>query len=117
MPSRFFPSAREARFNSRNNLEIFREIRTIEEHILVAQSNGLFEVVVDDTVMTEYPATGVQNPADSPSLDFYNTWKGAASVSLEEQMKTVIGYFKDLGYSIVRRAVNNSTTFTWVIKW
>ena len=116
MPNRFFPSAREARFNSRNNLEIFREIRAIEEHILVAQNDGLFEVVIDDTVMTQYPApTG--DPEDSPSIAFFNTWRGEASVSLEEQMKTVIGYFQDLGYSIVRRVASNSITFTWVIKW
>jgi len=117
MPNRFFPSAREARFNSRNNLEIFREIRAIEEQILVAQGNGLFEVVIDDTVMTQYPAaTG--DAEDSPSIAYFNTWRGTtASISLEEQMKTVIGYFQDLGYSIVRRTATSSITFTWVIKW
>ena len=128
MPQRFFPSAREGRVASRNNLLIFREIRDIEEAVLLAQIDGDFEVRISNTTMTYCPTVGphchttiltCQPLITYPSIDYWRVWKGfLVNRMLEEQMKTVIRYFVDLDYSIVRKTnVNTNQTFDWVIKW
>lgn len=122
MPSSFFPSASEARTLSRDNLFIFREIRDIEEQILIAQQNETFEVTVDSTGMTSADGDFMHDhllPGQSLAEEYYRVWKMLETDSVKlEQMNIVIKYFKDLSYSIVRQT-NPSTldTFVWVVKW
>ncbi len=121
MPSSFFPSASEARTLSRDNLFIFREIRDIEEQILIAQNNEAFEVTVDSTGMTSVSGDFIHDHLLGTDLseEYYRVWKMLETDAVKtEQMNTVITYFKDLSYSIVRQT-NPSTldTFVWVIKW
>lgn len=122
MPSSFFPSAREARTQSRDNLFIFREIRDIEELILIAQKDNRLEVTVSSTGMTLVDNDDIHSELllqEYSAEEYFRAWKMFdVNAVATEQMETVIQYFKDLGYSIVRKT-NPSTldTFVWEVKW
>ena len=106
-------NAQEARSKASNDLDIFREVRDIEEAILSASANGAYETSLSTTKMTDTGA-GL-----SVARDYYKTWIGAVpNRAYERQMAAVVQYFFDLGYSIERR-VNTSTgdTFTWYVYW
>lgn len=114
---KIFPNAEQARTGSRNNVVIHREIRHIEEAILDAIDAGLLMVSITDSVMTlagtnESPGTG---------RAYYNAWTADAQDAdraLVDQMNNILIYFKDLGYSIIRKAVgSNAVVFKWEILW
>lgn len=122
MPRTFFPSASEARYNSRSNITIFREIRDIEEAILLASAEGELEVIIDDSTMTKYVSGSGTLHGDMSveqlSETYFKVWRNEFEDKvLEEQMKAVIKYFVDLDYSIVRKTSSNEKTFVWVLSW
>jgi hypothetical protein len=99
-------TASQARNKAQNDLTIFTEVRDIEEAILTACANGIYNVTVDSTTMTS-------------SALYANVWKGVTSDrSKEIQMSAVVKYFTDLGYSIDRRAnTTTGSTFDWQVYW
>lgn len=115
---KIFPSAEQARQGSRNNVIIHREIRQIEEAILDAIASGDMQVRVSTSFMTlsgsdEEPGSG---------REYYYAWmlpdQSQADRSLIDQMNNVLIYFKDLGYSIIRKPMGASAvTFQWEIMW
>lgn len=124
MPATFFPSARDGRVASRNNLIIFREIRDVEEAILIAQLAGAFDVTISSTLMTYEPLVGptAYTPAlgvTYPAIEYWRAWQGFNDARvLIERMNTVIKYFVDLDYSIVRKTNQVSLdSFDLIIKW
>lgn len=114
---KIFPSAEQARQGSRNNVLIHREIRHIEEAILDAIEDGLLTVNVTTSYMTllgtdEEPGSG---------RDYFAAWMDNAQDAdraLVDQMNNVLIYFKDLGYSIIRKSTGQGAlTFKWEIMW
>ena len=129
-----FLIATEARAKSRNDLVVFAEIRSIEEAIISAVTEGGWSAVdVTGTTMTWPEYTGsvaddvlkVANAVEpteeqyNEAVYYYGVWTGTEdNRAKNSQMNTVINYFTDLGYSI-DRIVNSTTgeTFRWVISW
>lgn len=114
---KIFPNAEQARKGSRNNLVIHREIRHIEEAILDAIDDGLLTVSITDSVMT------LAGTSDEPGSGraYFTAWMADAidaDRALTDQMNNVLIYFKDLGYSIIRKSNgSNAVTFKWEILW
>lgn len=107
-----FPSAKEARRLSFNRMRLHVEVRSIEEHILNAINQGNITVSIDDTLMT--------SSSNAPTAeDYYDVWKNTKNDKvLENEMKTVIEYFNNLGYSITRNTNSNTNnTFIWNVQW
>jgi hypothetical protein len=99
-------TAVQARNKAQNDLTIFNEVRDIEEAVLSACIDGVYNITLDSTTMTT-------------SVIYANVWKGVvADRSKEIQMSAVIKYFTDLGYSIERRSnTTTGTTFDWQVFW
>ena len=114
---KIFPNAEQARNGSRNNVMIHREIRHIEEAILEAIEDGLLTVVVTNSAMT---LTGT-NEAPGSGRAYFTAWMADPQVAdraLVDQMNNVLIYFKDLGYSIIRKANgSNAVSFKWEVMW
>lgn len=107
-------TAAQARAKAQNDVVIFNEIRDIEDAILNAVGNGLYEATVTGTTMT---ATAL--PGRTLAIQYFNTWQGTIDDRAKYiQMGQILTYFTNLGYSIERR-VNASTsdTFKWVVSW
>lgn len=106
MISSIMLTASQARNKAQNDLTIFNEVRDIEQAILAACVDGLYNITLDSTAMTT-------------SATYANVWKGVVNDrSKEIQMSAVIKYFTDLGYSIERRAnAVTGTTFDWQVYW
>jgi hypothetical protein len=105
-----FPTASNANMLSFNTSLVFNEIRTLERKVLDQIALQLFTATVN---------TGTVMTASDTGQAYYNSWK-ATSVNkvLDDQMNTVIKYFQDLGYSIVRKLnTNTNNTFFWELKW
>lgn len=106
-------TATQARSKARNDIVIFNEIRDLEEAIISAAGQGLLEVVIGTTTMTDF-ADGI-----ATARLYSKTWQGIEDDrAREQQMAAVIEYFSNLGYQIDRR-MNPVTgdTFKWHIFW
>lgn len=107
---KIFPTAEQARRGSRNNVTIHQEIRAIEEAILAAIQDGELSVQVKNSHMTS-AETGES---------YYLAWDGPgeADRALVDQMNNVLIYFKDMGYSIIRKTnADIPTLFYWEVMW
>tara|TARA_R110000868_G_scaffold342999_2_gene603987 strand:- start:2938 stop:3279 length:342 start_codon:yes stop_codon:yes gene_type:complete len=108
-------SAQQARTTARNDLTIFDETSALMRQVIVDAGTGLYQtVVLDGTTMTE------SDPAPTAdALAYYSVWQGLTSdAAKSDQMKQVITYFENLGYTIARQTntITNST-FKWVINY
>lgn len=103
-----FPDAQTARNQALNNVQVFDEVRDIERNVLVAISQGIFEINVTNTFMT----SGPQAP------DYYMAWQNDTNRDLLLQMKQVLKYFEEKNY-IIQRKTNETTlnTFFWRLAW
>lgn len=114
--SRVMLTAAEARAKALQDLIVLREIRDLEEEILLAAADGAVEVVVS---ITSTMAKGSADTGYAMATEYFDTWTGARDDRQKYlQMEKVIGYFSDLGYTIDRR-INSATntTFKWVVAW
>lgn len=109
-------SAQQARTTARNDLTIFDETSALMRQVIVDASAGAYQTIVDDgTTMTESDPT-----ATADAKAYFNVWQGTdiADVAKVDQMKQVISYFENLGYTIVRQTnTTTNTTFKWVINY
>jgi hypothetical protein len=109
-------TAGEARSKALNDIIVLREIRDIEEEILIASAAGDFEV---DIQSTSTMAKLVNDPGFILATEYYDTFVGTRDDRAKYlQMEKVLRYFGDLGYAI-ERVVNPGTnsTFIWSVKW
>jgi hypothetical protein len=114
--SRVMLTAAEARIKSLQDIYVLREIRDLEEEVLLSSADGAVEVTVATT------ATMAKNAADvgyTLAAEYYDTWSGVRDDRQKIlQMNKVVQYFKDLGYTIDRQTnPTTQTTFQWVIAW
>lgn len=114
--SRVMLTATEARLKSLQDIIVLREIRDLEEQIILAANDGELEVIVSTT------STMAKNPTDTGytlATEYYTTWSGVADDRQKRlQMAKVIQYFSDLGYTIDRQTNQTSqATFQWAIAW
>lgn len=114
--SRVMLTATEARVKSLQDIYVLREIRDLEEEVLLAAADGAVEVIVSTT------STMAKNAADvgyALAAEYYDTWLGSRDDRQKTlQMNKVIQYFTDLGYTIDRQTnPNTETTFQWVVAW
>jgi hypothetical protein len=109
-------TAAEARVKSLQDLYVLREIRDIEEQIILASSEGAVEVII---VTTSTMAKNAGDTGYSFAAEYYDTWTGSRNDRQKTlQMNKVIQYFADLGYTIDRQANPvTQTTFQWVVAW
>jgi hypothetical protein len=107
-------TATQARAKSQNDSLVFNEIRDIEDAILTAIGNGLYEAMVSGTTMT-----ATATPGSLTAIVYFNTWQGTIDDRAKYlQMGQIITYFTDLGYAIERRTnAVTGNTFKWVISW
>jgi hypothetical protein len=107
-------TATQARAKSQNDSLVFNEIRDIEDAILTAIGNGLYQATVSGTTMT-----ATVTPGSLTAIVYFNTWQGTIDDRAKYlQMGQVLTYFTDLGYSIERRTNSvTGNTFKWVISW
>ena len=113
-----FPTASQLRTDSLDKLAILREIRAIEEEILLAQNRNELAVNITNSPFTFFDLLLPAIPIQKSEL-YYTAWKTENQFKLENaQMSEVIDYFKNRGYSIMRKlnSVSNKT-FYWEIKW
>lgn len=114
--SRVMLTASEARLKSLQDIHVLREIRDLEEEIIMAAADGALEVTVSTT------STMAKNPTDvgyALATEYYNTWIGSNEDRQKRlQMAKVTQYFLDLGYTVDRQ-INpvSQTTFQWVVAW
>lgn len=106
-------NASQARSKAQNDLNIFKEVRDIEEAILTAIVAGSYNVDVVDTIMTS-TTTGVVT-----ARLYFTAWQGITPDRAKEiQMNSVITYFTDLGYTIERKTnALTGDTFKWTVLW
>ena len=108
-------SAQQARTTARNDLTIFDEISALMRQVIVDASAGAYQTIVSDgTTMTESDPT-----ATADAQAYFNVWQGTVTdIAKVDQMKQVISYFENLGYTIVRQTnTTTNTTFKWVINY
>jgi hypothetical protein len=109
-------TAGEARAKALNDLIVLREIRDIEEEILLASAQGLVSVEISQT------STMCKLPSDagySVATEYYDSYAGARDDRPKYlQMEKVLSYFSDLGYTIDRKQNSGTgTTFSWLVNW
>ena len=106
-----FPTAAEARAGSRNNLTIHAEIRSIEQLIYTAISDGSLSVRITTSPMT--------NPLALGSNAYYKVlFEDFNDRSLKEQIDIVRKNFVDLGYQVTPlKNTSTGNTFLWEILW
>lgn len=119
-----FFDAKTARSSALDNQLLYKEIRDIEGEIINAVKSGKYSVSINDTTMTS--SSPIPTSTYGSGADYLKVWKckdcGMTTSydkdALADQMNQVISHFKNLGYSIERRLVNeNSVTFYWLISW
>jgi hypothetical protein len=114
---KIFPNAEQARNGSRNNVLVHGEIRHLETAILDAIDDGLLTVVITNSVMT----LAGSNETPGSGRAYFTAWMADPQVadrSLIDQMNNILIYFKDLGYSIIRKPNgSNAVSFKWEIMW
>lgn len=108
-------SAQQARTTARNDLTIFDETSALMRQIIVDAGTGAYQTIVSDgTTMTE------SDPAATADAQaYFNVWQGTVTdIGKVDQMKQVISYFENLGYTIARQTnTSTNTTFKWVIDY
>ena len=114
--SRVMLTASEARLKALQDIYVLREIRDLEEAVILATGEGAVSVTVSTT------STMAKNPTDEGfplANEYYTTWTGARDDRQKTlQMAKVIQYFSDLGYTIDRQTNPvGETSFQWVIAW
>jgi len=114
--SRVMLTAAEARLKSLQDIYVLKEIRDLEEAVIIASNEGRVSVTVATT------STMAKNPTDTGfalANEYYNTWTGVRDDRQKTlQMAKVIQYFSDLGYAIERQSNPvGETSFQWVIAW
>lgn len=114
--SRVMLTASEARLKALQDIYVLREIRDLEEAIIMASAEGKVEAVVQTT------STMAKNPTDEGYVlanEYYTAWSGSRDDRQKTlQMAKVIQYFSDLGYTIERQTnPTGNTTFQWVVAW
>ena len=102
-----FVNATQARTNTRNNVAIHGEIKTIESAVFSNIDAGyLYANIVSSSTMTN-------------SNVYYNVWNGTTTDPTKlDQINYVKKYFTDLGYgvSILTNSSSNNT-ITWNVSW
>lgn len=114
--SRIMLTASEARTKALQDIFVLREIRDLEEEVLLASADGAVQVIVATT------STMAKNAADvgyATAAEYFDAWTGARDDRQKTlQMNKVVQYFSDLGYTIDRQTNSTTqTTFQWVIAW
>jgi len=114
--SRLMLTAGEARTKALQDLIVLREVRDLEEFILIESAAGGYQVIVSTTT------TMAKNAADTGyalAAEYYDVWVGASDDRGKAlQMSKVVQYFTDLGYTVDRQTNSTTqTTFQWVISW
>lgn len=114
--SRLMLTAGEARTKALQDLIVLREVRDLEEFVLIATAAGTYQTIVTTTT------TMAKNAADlgyALAANYYDVWSGASDDRAKSlQMSKVILYFTDLGYTVDRQTNSaTQTTFQWVISW
>jgi hypothetical protein len=109
-------TAAEARVKSLQDVFVIREIRDIEEEILLASTDGRVEVIIPRTT------TMAKNLGDldyALATEYFDAWAGSRDDRQKVlQMEKVLKYFSDLGYLIERQTnPTSNATFQWVVAW
>lgn len=114
--SRIMLTASEARIKSLQDVYVLREIRDLEEAVLIAAAAGEVEVIIPTTSTMAKNSAGV---GYSIAVEYFDTWTSSRDDRQKTlQMNKVVQYFSDLGYTIDRQTnPNTQTTFQWVIAW
>jgi len=108
-------SAQQARTTARNDLTIFDETSALMRQVIVDAGTGAYQTtILDGTTMTESDPS-----ATADAQAYFNVWQGTVTdAGKSDQMKQVISYFENLGYTIVRQTnTSTNTTFKWVINY
>jgi hypothetical protein len=109
-----FPSASQARtLAPKTILPILAEIRHVEIEVMYAIDDGKLECFVSNSPMT------MGGQGDCLPVRYWKVWREQMEDrALEMHMNDVEKYFRDLGYSIVRKqSPSNPQTFYWHIQW
>lgn len=122
-----FESATEAKQEARWTEVIESEIKSIEEAIENAVSEGKFTTTVCDTIMTtpydlpcpcecEINGDGYTN---NYMYEYYPVWKHKVeNMPCQDAMNQVIKYFHDKKYAISRRTnPYTKKSFFWIVSW
>lgn len=114
-----FPTAAEARAGSRNNLAIHAEIRFLEQAIYEAIAQGVLNVDVKDSPMTNPSSPDFEDPNVVDPSDYFGAlFSDVFDRSLREQIDIVQKNFRDLGYQITPlKNTGSGRTFFWRILW
>lgn len=114
-----FPTAAEARAGSRDNLAIHAEIRAIETEIYKAIDQGVLNIDITTSPMTDPLSYDPQNAALVDARDYYATlFTDNYNRSLKEQVDIVQKNFVDLGYQVTPlKNTSTGNTFMWRILW
>lgn len=104
--SKVFTNATEARKNTRNNVLIHNEVRSIESKVLAAVDSGELTIEVTDTEITQ-------------GENYYRVWFGIdRDPTLQDQIDFVQEYFRNLGYNIqILENSQTGNTIKWRITW
>jgi len=114
--SRVMLTASEARSKSLQDIYVLREIRDLEEEVILAAAAGEIEVTITST------SSMAKNTSEVGYLlatEYFNTWNGTRDDRQKSlQMSKIIQYFSDLGYTIERQInPGTQTTFQWILAW
>jgi len=114
--SRVMLTAAEARVKSLQDVFVIREIRDIEEEILIASASGLVEVIIPRTTTM---AKSLGDLDYALATEYFDAWAGSRDDRQKVlQMEKVLKYFSDLGYLIERQTnPTSNATFQWVVAW
>ena len=99
--------ATQARADSRNNVVVHGEIRSIESEVFSNIDSGvLYANIVSSTTMTN-------------SNVYYNVWNGTQTDPTKlDQINYVKKYFTDLGYGVnITTNTSSNNTITWNVSW
>ena len=102
-----FVNATQARADSRNNVVIHGEIKTIESEVFSNIDSGiLYANIVSSSTMTN-------------SNVYYNVWNSVSTDPTKlDQLNYVKKYFEDRGYGVsVVTNTSSNNTISWNISW
>ena len=102
-----FVNATQARADTRNNVVVHGEIRSIESEVFSNIDSGvLFANIISSTTMTN-------------SNVYYHVWNGTVTDPTKlDQINYVKKYFTDLGYGVaILTNTSSNNTITWNISW
>lgn len=115
--SRVMLTASEARAKALQDTIVLREIRDIEEAILIAAADGEMEVEITDT--TTMASSDIESEGFITATQYFDTWTNTRDDRQKlTQMDKIVKYFAGLGYAIERRTnADTGSTFKWVVAW